>query len=326
MINRSRFGSNLVEYVIPIAVIALVAGLGLYNMISSGSILSFASGSGNMEVDKSAKKGVINPSKGTKLLVNPNAGDLGGSIDNPVGQCQDGICAVDYGKFIITNIPEEFDEFIQTSGASGGVGKMADYLNKVADDYENIGEFNIANEIRLLANMGHNIALIMAEYENIYNSCSGDPVCISSFDDQPFPVPAGYDSSLLPFPAGATYKTMLDSGALGAAVNNNATSPLAGAYVSQLNKILGTGSIDNSVKGVIEELSWNIGTVGQDFQSNYLYTVGTTPTYYDPLTGAVTQPGSYTSLSNYQPSSITNVYSQLICAEGYGTDTGVYCH
>lgn len=328
---RLSKGSNIVEYVIPLGVIGLVVGLGIFYMMNEGKLLNFAAQSSNMEVNNDIQKGVINPNKESNPLVNPNAGSLGGSLDKPVGQCYEGNCAIDYGDFIITNIPEDFNDFVQTSGTAGSLERMATYLTKVASDLNDSGQFDLANEIQALANLGHNIALIMAEYERIYNLCGGNSTCLASYDNKPFPMPEGFDTTLLQFPANATYKDMIDSGAFGAVINGTATSPLAQAYVDQYNKIMNSGTVQTELKGVIEELSWNIGTVGQDFQSNYSALLGQSVTYYDPVTGnqgsVIT---SYSTpqdnFSNYDASGITNFYSSMICSTGLGTDSGTTCH
>jgi hypothetical protein len=325
-------GSSLVEYIIPVAVIALVVGVGLLYMLNDGSILSFASQTSNMEVDKSKQSGVINPYKGDSFLVNPNPGDLGGSLENPVGQCKDGYCVIDYGKYVISNIPQQFDEFVQTSGAAGSVEKMSSYLKKMAENMHDQGSIDLANEITTLASIGHNIALIMQEYERIYNLCSGDSVCISGYDSLPFPMPEGYDESVLSFPADATYATMLDSGAFGDVLNGENSSPLASAYVDQFNLIMDSSTLDDPTKGVIQELSWNIGMLGQDFQTNYGLLTGQTVNYYDPITGLPATPvdsvfaNPVEGFENYSASRLTNTYSSLICATGYGEDTGTTCH
>src|SRR3989339_533720 len=108
---RKIEGSNLVEYVIPLVLIALVVGLGLYYGIASGSILGFASRSSNMSVDSTSKTGVLDPSKSSSPIINPTPGSLNGSLDNPQTQCNNGVCVIDYGKYILTNIPQNFNDF-----------------------------------------------------------------------------------------------------------------------------------------------------------------------------------------------------------------------
>lgn len=327
---RKIEGSNLVEYVIPLVLIALVVGLGLYYGIASGSILGFASRSSNMSVDSTSKTGILDPSKSSSPIINPSPGSLNGSLDNPQTQCNNGVCVIDYGKYILTNIPQNFNDFIQTSGSSGGVKRIVDNLRQMANDLEDQSMVDLANEITNLANLGYNIALIMQEFENVYNTCAGDTVCISSYDNLPFPKPSGYNDEAFPFPIGATYSDMLDSGAFGAVINGTNTSPLAQAFVTQYNSISNNSLLDDSVKGVIQELSWNIGTVGQDFQYNYLALTGGTTSYFDPITGSVSTPSAFPDSSDtwttYSASNITNYNSSLICAASYGTTTYTSCH
>lgn len=327
---RNLKGSNLVEYVIPLVLVAMVVGLGLYYGVANGSILGFASRSGNMSVDSNSQTGVLDPNDNSSPILNPAPGSLKGSLNNPQTQCHNGVCVIDYGSYILTNIPQDFNDFIQTSGSSGGVKRMVDNLRQMANDLEDQSMFDLSNEITQLANLGHNIALIMQEFENIYNTCAGDTVCISSYDNLPFPVPAGYMEEAFPFPVGATYSEMLDSGSFGAVINGTNTSPLAQAFVSQYNSISGNSTVDDAVKGVIQELSWNIGTVGQDFQYNYLALTGGTASYFDPITGQASTPSAFPDTadtwSTYNASNITNYNSSLICAAGYGTSTFTSCH
>ncbi|MEW5819623.1 MAG: hypothetical protein AB1782_05480 [Cyanobacteriota bacterium] len=324
-------GSNLVEYVIPLAVIALVVGLGLYYMFSNGSMLNFAAKSSNMDVQNDAQKGIINPLREEDLLLNPTAGSLGGTLDSPTGKCIKGNCIIDYGDFILTNIPEDFNDFIQTSGTSGGVQRMANHLSNIAQGLKDKGMFDLANEIQELANMGHSIALILQEYERIYNLCAGNSACIDGYKAQAFPMPDGFNTSVLNFPPNATYADLIDSAAFGSVVAGSYNSPLASAFVEQYNQIINNASVQDEVKGILQELTWGIGSVGQDFLSNYSSLTGTSINYYDPITGASSSaynvyPNPIDNYSKYNASRITNYYSTLICSTGYGLDSGTNCH
>ena len=328
---KKEKGADLVEYVVPIIVIVLLVGAGLFYMYSNGSLVSMASKSSNMSVDKNNQKGVINEFDSNSLMVNPNAGDLGGSINNPVDKCEKGICSIDYGDFILNNIPENFNDFVQTSGTAGSVDRLSSYLNKLSKDMSDAGHFDLADEIQTLAIMGHNIALIMYEFEKIYNTCSGNTLCIDSYNAQIFPMPAGYDDSVMPFPENMTYQDLLDSGAFGSAINGSNTSPLAEAFVTQLNTIMNNSSVKNEVKGVVQELSWNIGTIGQDFYSNYNSVLGNTVSYYDPVTGQVSTPSLVSGdpvedFVNYSASNITHFNSAMICSVSFGTAEATTCH
>jgi len=46
-------------------------------------------------------------------------GNMGGTPDKPVSICIDGYCNIDYGEFILYGIPENFQELVRPSGASG---------------------------------------------------------------------------------------------------------------------------------------------------------------------------------------------------------------
>lgn len=52
-------GANLIEYIIPIALIAIAVGLGIYTMIGSGNLTNFITNSANSSVEASQNKMVI---------------------------------------------------------------------------------------------------------------------------------------------------------------------------------------------------------------------------------------------------------------------------
>ena len=337
-------GSNLIEYVIPLVLIGLVIGIGLYYMFSKSNLTNFVSRSSDMEYDAVTQSASLGDKSEIKPLLKPNAGDLKGTPDNPVKDCYEGKCTIDYGNIILTGIPEDFHEFVRSAGTSGTSDKIVSLIETIADQLEDSGLENESLEVRKLASIGHNIAAVENTLENNIIKCNGDPDCISEANTGSFPKPEGYDDTFYKFPDNAEYGIYTYySTTIGAAQKTKTEKPeffeqaknknnLAFLYVDQLDTVLATSGIADNIKGVIKELSWDIGVVGEEFNNNCNYlSSDEEQTYYDPLTGEMVgapKPDaySYNSFQNYEASTITHFDSALVCASGNNKDTGTKCH
>lgn len=331
-------GSSLVQYAIIIALIAL-ALVPVFYMFGHNIISSFNElhqGLSGQEAPLSKNPGPVNTATQSSLK---------GTSENPVKNCVDGVCSIDFGNYILTGIPENFDMFIQTQGTSGGTDKIAELIEQLANQLTNDGKIEEGKEIMRLATLGHNLALLQNYAESIVVDCNKNKACIKAEFNSPMTEPDGYNDSVSPFLNNVTYQELSESlfdigraryeitsknEAYESSLSNNR---LAYVIVDQFDTIINNPSIDDSVKGVIKELYWDIGTVSEDFDNNlgFLYINNSGPAeHFDPLTGKLTHVSSgsdpFTDFENYSASKITHFDSSLICASGKGTDTGVECH
>jgi hypothetical protein len=205
---RVNRGSNLVEYVIPAALIGLIVGLGLYMAIENGYLMKFfvSTTGGKLENNKLAFGITENVSAGAHT---PDSGDVdvinvGDSVDTgPVDMsdalnlpsenpgelpanddiataptdsqsgdtsiipdtpqetqsaqdavCNNGVCTVQVGNILLDGIPENFSDFVQTSGSAIGTDTIAGLLRQIAEQVADDGEpqsANIANWINMIA-------------------------------------------------------------------------------------------------------------------------------------------------------------------------------
>lgn len=345
-------GSALVEYVLPTALIGIVVGLGLFYMHSNGTMGSFFASNSNSKLDPTSQKLTLDENKQTtEILLNPSQGSLGGTPDVPVKQCSNGVCNIDFGTYLLSGIPEDFNEFIRTSGVSGGTDKIQQLMQQIAKQLEGTEDDALADDIMKLANMGHNIALIQQSIEDHAIKCNGDELCLNNIRTKLLPKPPGYIDSASPYPASINYEKAIYAGSIGDA-NYHLNTPLEEIkadwpsydpaimntmpnyqYYEQFKKIIDSPNYNSEVASIIKELTWDLGTIGEEFQNNYNYMSGsTTQSVYDPVTGIrkkeVPAPEGYDyeAFKNYDASTITNFDSSLICASSANQDTGTLCH
>lgn len=165
-------GSALVEYALPITLIGLVVGLSLYYLSSSGSLTNLFANTFNSKYSPTNKTLEINKnSDKVSLLVNPMAGSFGGSSAQPIEKCNGTQCTIDFGEFILTGIPENFSEYVQSNGTSGSVDELCKLLLQIADQLEEKGNTAGAKDYRNLANLGYFYADMQEQIENAADSC-----------------------------------------------------------------------------------------------------------------------------------------------------------
>jgi hypothetical protein len=352
-------GSNLVEYVIPVAVIGLVIGTSMFYMFHDGKMLNYLGGSGDTAYDEASNKIVINqnPEPEDLSLVNPPPGFLDGTPDAPQKACQDNLCTIDYGTFVLKNVPSNFNDFVQTAGASGGSEMISNLLTQIANQLENEGQLQDSLEVMKLASLGHNIAAIEKSIETMVNDCNHDTACVQSYlhyyhdengsiqyiNNEPFPRPEGIDDRFYDYPSNLKYHDAIYLSTIGMMQNNKKEKPssytrhlndgyYSASYIEQLESITNNSNLSDDMKGVIRELSWDLGIMGEDFQNmlSFMTNPSDTQGYFDPLTGestSSTKPENVVdSFQNYNASTVTNFDSALICSAGYNEDTGSFCH
>lgn len=163
---RFKNGSALVDYVIPTAVIGAVVGFGLYSLASSGTMSRFLATSLDLN---------INPKTGAAQISGFNnnsitAGSLGGSPDNPVTKCIANNCSIDFGDFVLNNVPDNFASTVETNGNAGGTEELLSMLEQFVMQMEADPD-TTPEEIAALKNLlarGYEVVAIERQFETIY--------------------------------------------------------------------------------------------------------------------------------------------------------------
>ena len=216
-------------------------------------------------------------------------------------------------------------------------------LEQIAQQYEAQGNTKAAEEIKILATTGHNMSLIHKDLENlVLNTCKDNAACYKSYYSKIMPAPSGYDATYSPFPSNVTYYEATGLSNIGFGISASATVPsncgkIVEFYNKTLNQIKNDSSISDGVKGIIKELTWDIGTVAQKWMTDLTYFLDPTALNYefDPLTGKqttkqfssdTTYASVYNDIQNINAPELTHVDSGLICASGGYSDSGTSCH
>lgn len=160
LIKRFSSGDALTQYAIIVSLIALFIIPSFFNLgktvKNNFEHYNASINNINEEIDKNVAK------KETMILngtVEP--GQLEGTVEEPIAECIDSICSIDFGEYVFNNVPENFKEFVETSGFSGGTQTLANLLDDIAEEASSITDSNTTNLIIQLAQQGH----ILADYE-----------------------------------------------------------------------------------------------------------------------------------------------------------------
>ncbi|MEW5820105.1 MAG: hypothetical protein AB1782_07920 [Cyanobacteriota bacterium] len=328
---KKMLGSNLAEYVIPIVLIALVAGLGLFYMFKNDKFSEFIAATGNMHKSSPDGSFTINPNlKETKIIADSNSdsNEEKATPETPVKHCSGDTCSIDFGNFVLTGVPNNFNDFVQASASSGGTFMMADLMKQLAQQLKAQGLDDQAENVIKLAVATHNIGAIEKEIEQlVIDKCNfkNDGGCLSNNYLNDMPKPDFFDETYNKYEPHhyehyandleiQYIKDRLESGE----ISRYEANPLAREYFDQLDVVMNDQSIPDSMKGIIQELTWDIDQVGTGFAAI------TAPNSWD--TAEDNDFSAFGDLKNYNASKITNFDSALICASGKGKDTGNQCH
>lgn len=158
--NRLSSGDALTQYAIIVSLIALFLIPSFMNLSKTIKTNFEQYNTSINDINKEIDKNIVQKEemilKGT---VQP--GQLEGTIEEPVAECIESICSIDFGEYVFNNIPENFKEFVETSGFSGGTQILADLLDDIAEESITLTDSNKTNLIIQLAQQGH----ILADYE-----------------------------------------------------------------------------------------------------------------------------------------------------------------
>ena len=344
--NRKQKGNALSQYAIIIGLVALAAvpAFLLFGNQIVSALTTYVDQYTNM--NSIVASNVDNVANSTN---NINTANTSVEDNSNSASCSDAdnTCSIDFGDFKLSSVPQDLNKLIETSGVSGGMDNLTSLLDQIAQQYEEQGKTEEAKDIKILATTGHNMAVIEKELENfIINTCKGDTTCINSYANKEFPKPAGFDETYQAFPKGVTYEYTFSLINIGKTLNKevNTNYPefaISKFYNETLNKINNNSAISDKTKSIVQELTWDIGTLSQKWLiqytritdpavQEYLYTYT-----YDPLTGKeidvdipadITYESIYNDLQNIKVPELTHVDSGLMCASGGYTDSGTACH
>lgn len=156
---RINKGGSSFEYVIPLAVIAVVVGLGIYQLASSGFLAKLFQSTGKGTIE--GNKFILNKTSpnSTKMVNNQLfvPGSLNGTKENPQMECKEEKCNIDFGEFVLTGIPAGSSD---VSTAGRGSDLTTDYLQllqQLADQLRNTDPA-LADVIQKLADQGKKVA------------------------------------------------------------------------------------------------------------------------------------------------------------------------
>lgn len=200
--NKNK-GSSLTQYAIVLALLS-IAVISVYtafgqeiNKILNKYLSVFTSN--NTAVEANAKIA----SDGAQITMPTGVvGPLGGTPSNPVSQCTNSSCDIDFGSFLLKGVPENFGDFVVSNGSSGGIDKMCDLIYQMASQIEKTDPANSA-DLKDLANLGHFISDFAEKTESIAKSCmpatASNGFCVATKLEasSSYPLPSNI-SSLLP--------------------------------------------------------------------------------------------------------------------------------
>lgn len=304
---RNRQGNAIAQYGIIIALVALALIPVLYSL--GGTIVqqftNFSQGFGNSEVANNGGGGSSNDNPGGtkdpkdlgKPILDPNDDDNSNSGNVDIS-CKKDSCTIDFGGYQLTGIPENFGEYIESSGSSGGTDKVVALLEQIAASPELSPDQK--NLVEQLANKGHSLANIEKIIEQQAQILSDEGTEPDSNFEQDGEV---LDMRLTEF--GNLLTSVLSS------LNND---PEAKALVNTLSAQIVSLATDMNLA---HQVAINSCTEEGACSSNVMQ-------------GATVETEPYTNslddILNPEASSVSDLDSALICATGHGDDTGIECN
>lgn len=244
------------------------------------------------------------------------------------------------GNISLSGIPADFNSITQTTGASGGTDTISGILDQLAVEMEQNGQTTQSQEIKKLAELGHNIAKLQNYFEKAIVDCQGDQSCITKAGN--VQMSQGFwDETNFNFVENIPLRELLSHTKLGerhltnpaAAKNyvNTDNGNMSYIFYNQVQKVMNDPSFDQQTKNVVQELSWDIASIAEEFKNNVDFMTGSsnraTCDFITQECSGIKNPGiTVEDFASYKSSTITNFDSALICAAGKHTDSGASCH
>lgn len=172
--ERKLSGASMFQYLIIICIVALGITPCFYLMgdkiNESLAYFQYKMAENNEVVSENTS-----PNFNSILNGNVTGGQLGGTANNPVRQCAGSNCTIDFGPIVLNNIPRDYSEIIETSGASGGTEVVVGLIQQIAEQLEDnpqVTEEQLTKiqEIVAYGNDIKNLELLFeGKYKNLLN-------------------------------------------------------------------------------------------------------------------------------------------------------------
>lgn len=187
MSKRKDAGASLAQYIIIIALIGMAAFVA-FSLLGRQIVENLTSLENNYsdinkEIDTSNLEVAPGPLKG---------GDLGGTPTAPVVKCVESMCTIDYGEFVLNGLPDDFSEYIQSSGTSGGTDALASLLTQMSDQLESNGNNIQASDIKKLSLLVKMLGQTQKNTEDALTACKSSPnvdQCVNDSGTKPANIP-----------------------------------------------------------------------------------------------------------------------------------------
>ena len=170
--TKSNKGQNLAEITSLIALVVIV-GVCVYQMmgnnINSMFNLTHKEYKTYKPFDWDSSNNNINNTN-----TNSNNQTSIATTDSPIVNCNNGKCTLDFGDYVLTGMPANLSEFIETSGSSAGTDALASIIQQLADQLANEGKKEESTDLSNLANMAYFMADYQKQSELFAQQCSSD--------------------------------------------------------------------------------------------------------------------------------------------------------
>ncbi|MEW5819829.1 MAG: hypothetical protein AB1782_06530, partial [Cyanobacteriota bacterium] len=277
---RKKVGASLSQYAILLGVLLLIlipAFFAMGDIIYSNFNHFLNVLKGNSETVASSSTA---PGESSAITITNGNGKTNpgiGSPEDPIKTCVDKTCTLDFGEFILTGLPEDFDEYVEASGTSGGTEKLFALLEQIAQQLEDEGDTTGAQQYRDLANLGHFIANVQKEVENVASTSVGASNELQDLSTKLSTVPSitipDNIKSLIPdfdisksihymsFDSRLDYAKYNETQKTAAELEDLKKSSLGYATFALYSDIMNNPKYSDSMKSVTKELINNINTI-----------------------------------------------------------------
>lgn len=350
MVAKKNEGSSLSQYAIIIALIALALvpilmlfGNNIKSILDSYSSMFEAN---NKIIEEHIADNSNNQLKG---------GQLGGTPSNPVKECKDSSCTIDFGDFILTGLPENFGELTETSGTSGGEDLLADLLTQIAEQRKESDPEGSKEYLRL-ANLIHMQGDIVRQIEEkVTSGCTRKELQDFYFNTKlqatGYTIPTDLTDALPSVYLDQKLSMIMNAQSeIGYARDRKINSPAyfdsnkdqfpGFAIVDQYDTIMANSKYPDSLKNITQEIFQNFADLSFNAQgflgaTAFCSTAGgcsnAPQSQIDPITGVAKPPVTFSSgeldeVLHPKYSLKDDLSGALLCTAGKDKDTAKSCH
>lgn len=285
-------GASLAQYAIIIALIAL-ALVPVFYLLGINIVEYFSSLKQGLSEQKDSvaiSSPASTPVSGTDTTAPEPivSGSLSGSPDTPVKKCSDGVCTIDFGEYSLSGVPDNINDYLQSTGSSGTTETLLKLLDQIIAQSKSIKTSADISLLKDIASQGHDIADNQKEVEVRAKEMLKKPS-----DD----ISSGFFTDLEMLMLGSNVGLLDDK-----------LKKLTGELKSS------TDTNDQNILAIVTFLVNDIQSINKN-----LYDIG------QSVKSGVNPPETYQAILTPQSSFLTDLDSAIICNTGNGTDTGTEC-